>query len=200
MAVLLPALLAGACEFLGQRLAALAGLPGYAGSLTTAALALVAALIYLHTLSRLVLRLTADVERARADRAVQDRRQALADDLHDTILQTLFFLNVRLRKARGELPGGAGPLGEDLAAAAAATEEAYLHMRGALARLREGGSAAGAGARSLAELAAAAGGGGWEVRIEPGSAAPTQLEPQRWSALQAILLEALRNARKHAGA
>jgi signal transduction histidine kinase len=202
VAVVLPALLAGTFEFLRHGLAAFAGMPEYLGNLITAGLALVGGLVYFHTVSRLVFRLAAAVEGAKAERAAAARRQALADDLHDSILQTLFFLHVRLRRALAQVDRRAsGQLADDLAEAVAATEDAYLRMRDVLGRLRaESGEGEGwrdpGSLRRLVETAV--GRGELRVEIEPGSAPPQGLDPGRWAAVQSILLEALRNARKHA--
>jgi hypothetical protein len=208
LAVGLPALLAGAFEFIRHTLFAHTGLPEDIANLVTAALAALAGLVYFETVSSLVQRLSAEAEQARAERRVAARQQAIADDLHDRLSQALFFLNVRLRKIQERLragPGGDGLDGE-VAEAVAAAEDAYLEVRETIRRLQRAGQpaeeAGDDGERALEHLVRTALEGSdltLEVAVSRSDGRPP-MPPQRWSAVRGILLEALRNARKHAGA
>lgn len=203
----LPALLAGSFEFVRPGLQAFAGLPEDLGNLITAALALLGALVYFHTLSSLVARLTAEADRARMEKVVFAEREALADELHDNLSQTFFFLNVRLKAVLDQLrkgsPEDARPLATEVAEITGTTEEVFLQLRDTIQRLHQAGgpSAPGtAGVQTLDRLVASAlADSDLRVTVET-DGSPPRLEPWRWAAAQSILLEALRNVRRHAAA
>lgn len=201
IAVALPAMLAGSFEFLRHGVLARVGMGEVLGNLITTALALLGGLFYFNTVSGMVTRLVRDAERAAAQRLALQRQQALADDLHDSILQTLFFLNVRLKSALHHARDGRPEIARDIAGAVDATEQAYLEVRDTVARLRqeEGAATPPHPDGSLERLAATVmSGSDVKVTVEPGSRPPQRLHARRWAAVQAILLEGLRNARKHA--
>ena len=247
LTVALPALLAGSFGFVRQPLETRLHLPAIAGNGITALLALVGGLVYFQTAYALAARLAADARRAQAERQVLVERQALADELHDSIAQTLFFLNVRLKAALQRARDlGAVDLAGMLGEAATANEQAYGELRQTIRQLAPApeGTAVGAGEAALAEgarggpahAASAPGGadaatvpgrGGaqgsgvgpgerrsllrlaeWElmgsgvsVEGEGGAAgAPRGLGSEAARVLEAILVEALRNVRKHARA
>lgn len=196
-------MLAGSFEFLRHGVLIRVGMGEVLGNLITTALALLGGLFYFNTVSGMITRLVRDAERAAAERVALQRQQALADDLHDSILQTLFFLNVRLKNALVQARAGQPEIAGNLADAVDATEQAYLEVRDTVARLRleDGAGAPPDPSESLERLAATVmNGSGIQVSVEPGSAPPRRLEARRWAMAQTILLEALRNARKHAAA
>lgn len=198
----LPAVLAGSFEFLRPAVMVATGLRAGAADLIMAGLALVGGLIYFQTVATLVSRLSAEAERAGTDRRVLAQRLALADDLHDSLSQTLFFLHVRLQRMP-ERVGREAPvrLAQEVSEAAAATEEAYLEVRETIRRLQEEGAdglAREPEAEALDRLAATVlRDGDLALVVEARGEARRYLEPQRWAAVQSILLEALRNVRKH---
>lgn len=253
LTVALPALLAGSFGFVRQPLETRLHLPAIAGNVITALLALVGGLVYFQTAYALAARLAADARRAQAERQVLVERQALADELHDSIAQTLFFLNVRLKAALQRARDlGAVDLAGMLGEAATANEQAYGELRqtirqlapepegavvggeAALAEGARGAAARPAGAPGRAGACEAATGPGtvacqggaegsgvdpgtrrsllrlaeWElvgsgvsVEGEGGAAgAPRCLGSEAARVLEAILVEALRNVRKHARA
>jgi signal transduction histidine kinase len=208
LAVGLPALLAGSFEFVRHGLQAFAGLSDAAGNLITAGLALVGGLAYFHAVSALLARLSAEAEQASAERLVFSQRQAIADELHDSISQTLFFLHVRLRRLLERIQqGGAAPAGwlaREMAEAVSATEDAYLEVRHTIRRLQEAGQGEAQRDRGTDVLdrlvSGILDGSDVHVEVEADGGPPRSLEPQRWAAVQSILLEALRNVRKHSHA
>ena len=200
----LPALLAGSFEFVRHGLDAFAGLPDTVGNLITAGLALLGTLVYFHIVQTLVVRLTAEAERAGAEREALAQRQQVADELHDSISQTLFFLNVRLRSTlqRAQQVGDS-ELTTALAESAHATADAYVQVRDAIARLAQGpGEQPWEGPAALRRAVEEVAGTGLHVEVEAKAkeGSPGVLPPHARAALRAILLEAVRNVRKHAAA
>ncbi len=198
----LPALLAGSFEFVRHGLDAFAGLPDAVGNLITAALALLGALVYFHAVHTLVVRLTAEAERAGAAQQALAQRQQVADELHDSISQTLFFLHVRLRAAlqRAQQIGDAD-LVVALAESARATADAYMGVRDTIVRLAEGpGEQPWGGPEALRRTVQEVAGTALRVEVDAREGSPRLLAPGARSALRAILVEAVRNVRKHAAA
>lgn len=202
-AVGLPAVLAGGFEFLRHGLQSLAGLPEDLGNLITAGLALLGGTVYFHAVASLVARLTAEAAQADTERAVLAQRQAIAEDLHDSLLQAFFLLHLRLRKALDHVDQSS-QVAAELAEALETAQDVYLDLRETIARLHapnavqdQPGPADGA-LQSLVSSVLA--GSDISVQIESEGGIACKLSPERWSAVRAILLEALRNVRKHAHA
>jgi hypothetical protein len=123
LAVALPAVLAGSFEFVRHGLLERTGLAEPVGNLITAGLALLGGLLYFQTVSAYVGRIAAESARQRAERRVLLERQAIADELHDSLSQALFFLHVRLKKILERAPAGMPEhLAADLAEAVSTTE------------------------------------------------------------------------------
>ncbi|MBX5464979.1 MAG: hypothetical protein IRZ26_05435 [Clostridia bacterium] len=198
-AALLPALLAGGFEFVRHGLPPLEALPTPLGNLLTAGLALLGSFLYYRHLFRLVARLTRQAEAERAARRALEQREATAAELHDRVLQALFFLAVRLRRLRRQLP-------PELAAGVEEALDALAEVDGEVRRTiqslrRSGEGLAVAGTLDLRRsLEEALRDSGVEFRLTGPVPDRPPLEEAVAAALQAILREALVNVRKHAGA
>lgn len=123
------------------------------------------------------------------DEAARQERLALADELHDTTIQTLTALDL-----------GATVLGrlvaED-AEAAGLAEELGAHARGHIAQvrrfLRESVGGRVPGPESLTDLLEERWSGRYALRLDPGM----RLSEARWRLLGLMAREGLNNARKH---
>lgn len=122
--VVLPAILVGGFEYI--RHALLDSIPALWGNLIAAAIAAVGSLIYyLYTLS-VIERLNESLHAEQAHKALMDERERIAGRLHDSLAQTLFFLNAELDRAVSHLERGEPR--EALAPLAAAKEGiAFAH-------------------------------------------------------------------------
>lgn len=102
--VILPALLVGGFEFV--RHAFFEGYPAVYGNLAVAAMAAVGSFIYYHYALTLVERLNRDLHAEKERKALMDQRERIAGQLHDSLAQTLFFLNAELDRAIALLSDG----------------------------------------------------------------------------------------------
>ncbi|MDI3297890.1 MAG: histidine kinase [Bacillota bacterium] len=198
-AVLLPALMAGGFEFVRHGLPFFEAMPTPLGNLATASLALVGSLFYLRYVFRLVTRLVGQAEAERAARLALEQRESVAAELHDRVLQTLFFLGVALRHLRQKVPSDLAAEVDDVLAS---LDEVDAEVRRTIDRLRQAeAERAGAKATDLRRLAEEMLlGSGIALRSERPLPASLPLEPAAGEALVAIVREALVNARKHARA
>lgn len=95
--VILPALLVGGFEFIRHTF--LDAYPAVYGNLVVAAMAAVGSLIYYHYALSVVERLNRDLHEEKEQKALMDQRERIAGQLHDSLAQTLFFLNAELERA-----------------------------------------------------------------------------------------------------
>ncbi len=95
--VILPALLVGGFEF--ARHTFFDATPEAVGNLAVAGMAAAGSLVYyLYALS-VIERLSRDLHEEKAQKALMDQRERIAGQLHDSLAQTLFFLNAELDRA-----------------------------------------------------------------------------------------------------
>lgn len=102
--VVLPALLVGGFEFVRHTF--FEGYPAVYGNLVVAAMAAVGSLIYYHYTLSVVERLNRDLHEEKGQKALMDQRERIAGQLHDSVAQTLFFLNAELDRAIALLSEG----------------------------------------------------------------------------------------------
>ncbi|MDI3317861.1 MAG: histidine kinase [Bacillota bacterium] len=198
-AILLPAAMAGGFEFLRHGLPLFERMPTPLGNLATGALALLGSLVYFRVVLRLMARWIRRAEAERAARLALEQREAVAAELHDRVLQALFFLGVELRHLRQRAPEELSGAMDDVLAALG---EVDAEVRRALRRLRasEEEAADEAGddlSRVMEEVLL---GSGILLRCEPPLPAPLPLRAAERRRLAAIVREALVNVRKHARA
>jgi two-component system nitrate/nitrite sensor histidine kinase NarX len=132
--------------------------------------------------------------------AVSEERNLLAQELHDSIAQSLAFLNIQAQMLQGSLRAGAlEAANEELARIREGIQESYDNVRELLVhfRVRVGSADLEGGIRSALEKFE--GQTGIRTSFDVSGDAPI---PATVSAIQVlhIVQEALSNARKHAGA
>lgn len=93
--LLLPAISVGLFEYVRHSL--FHDLPLMLGNLIAAGLALLGSIVYYMLLFRVINRLNDALHRQIAREQLNEMRNHIADDLHDSLAQTLFFANVKLR-------------------------------------------------------------------------------------------------------
>jgi signal transduction histidine kinase len=123
-----------------------------------------------------------------------EERVRLADQLHDTYLQTLAALDLRAEAAYRLVNGPSTEVASELQAIKQISQQAGAQIRQALAI--QPAAAGGQGPAALRKLLAERWAGQAEVDIAPDMA----LSDGQWRAVEALVKEGLNNARKHAGA
>jgi len=132
--------------------------------------------------------------------AVAEERNLLAQELHDSIAQSLAFLNLQVQLLRRSVAGArAAEVTETLNAIQSGVQESYADVRELLThfRTRTGEGDVELGVRSLVARFERQAGVSASVRVD-GSALP--LAPDDQLQVMHILQEALSNVRKHARA
>ena len=196
--IVLPAALVGAFEY--WRHAIFEGLREPWGTLAAALIASAASMLYyLYTLS-IVERLTASLHEEKARQAVMHERDRIAGQLHDSLAQTLFFLNAELERASAALQRG------DVEAAARSVAEAREGVAFSHQDLRETIAALQRAewdkplVPSLRNMATAFyRQSGIDIDVSLPETAP-DLPPALSESLYRLAQEALTNVRKHSGA
>jgi len=102
--IVLPAILVGAFEF--WRHAIFDGVPEPWGTLAAAVIASAGSYLYYAYTISVVERLSASLHEEKARQAVMSERDRIAGQLHDSLAQTLFFLNAELERASAALQRG----------------------------------------------------------------------------------------------
>jgi PAS domain S-box-containing protein len=132
--------------------------------------------------------------------AAREERQRIARDLHDSVSQTLFSLSLHARRAQMALPEGDGDLADAVAHVTALSRTALAEMRTLIYQLRPAAlTDAGLGAAIVNHAAALS--VREDLRIDvrvPDERLP--LDPDQEDELYHLVLEAVHNAVKHAGA
>lgn len=102
--IILPAFLVGAFEY--WRHALFDGFPQTWGNLAAAGIACAGSYVYYRYTLSVLERLNASLHEEKSRQALMDERDRIAGQLHDSLAQTLFFLNAELRKAEAHLERG----------------------------------------------------------------------------------------------
>lgn len=196
--VILPALLVGGFEFVRHTFFDSA--PEALGNLAVAAMAAVGSLVYyLYALS-VIERLSRDLHEEKARKALMDQRERIAGQLHDSLAQTLFFLNAELDRAIALL--GEEKTGEALRHLREAKDGvgfAYQDLRETIEALRstEWKKPLVPALKNLASSFYRQ--SGIEIELQLPAELP-DLTPAERAAIFRIAQEALTNVRKHAQA
>jgi signal transduction histidine kinase len=133
------------------------------------------------------------LDRQLTEAAVASERTKLADQLHDTYLQSLAALALRAEAARRLANGPRGPLVAELEAIQEIAQLSASQIREIFEMASVSIHAAPA---TLAKLVASRWPAGAEVNIAP----DLKLPEGRWRAIEMLVREGLNNAKKHAGA
>ncbi|MGB8955664.1 MAG: sensor histidine kinase [Tumebacillaceae bacterium] len=100
ISVLLPTIVIGGFEYVRHNCQL--GMSMMAGNLYITLIVLTLSLIYTSWMFRMIKRQNERIAEEQALRAVYEERERLARELHDSIAQTLFFLNIKLKKGQIE--------------------------------------------------------------------------------------------------
>lgn len=205
--ILVPALMVGGFEYIRHEL--FVESPVRTGNLLAAAVAVIGSLIYYLVLYRYIQGLARHAEQERLERAVRERQAKIAEDLHDEILQNLFFINVQIGEAKARAAAaGMADIGRSLESIGAAVRETHARMRSTIEALEQVENSKGAdpGRRddwlpSLMETVLT-----WQeqngmpVQIELGPMKGVRLRRRQAEAMCSVVWQALQNVRKHANA
>ncbi|TLS51564.1 sensor histidine kinase [Paenibacillus antri] len=184
--ILLPPVIIGGFEFIRHDWL-ISHLSMDMGNVYITALTLLLSYLFATWMFKKIERMNRRLAAAEAERAVFEERERLASELHDNIAQTLFFLNVKLKKG-------------EWAEAESAVAEIDRNVRQAIFNLRskpdEAGSLAARLRKWLSEWQTAS---GVDVDLE------LRIEEQYFTVAEEVLLfgivqEALTNIRKHSNA
>jgi len=184
--ILLPPVIIGGFEFLRHDWL-LAHLSMEAGNVYITVIALILSYLFATWMFKKIERMNERLAAAQTQRAVFEERERLASELHDNIAQTLFFLNVKLKKG-------------DLDEARAAVAEIDQNLRQAIFNLRSKPEEAGSLPARLHKWLTE-----WQTVAGIEVAEDIRVDEQYFSVSEEVLLfgivqEAFTNIRKHARA
>lgn len=196
--ILLPALLVGGFEYVRHGL--FEPLPTGLGNLAAAALAFFGSFVYyLYTFS-FVQRANASLQQEEAQKAVLEERERIAGQLHDSMAQTLFFLNAQLERAASAFSAGESETAARLLREAQeGVQFAHQDLRSTITALRETQSVEPLASALHSLLAAWRRQTGIAVHLDLPDPLPG-FEPKTQEAIVTFIREALTNVRKHAKA
>jgi signal transduction histidine kinase len=109
-AALLPAVFVGLFEFARHDL--LDVVPTVWGNLMVAAVAAVTSLIYYHGIFTLLQNLTSHLQEEKEEKATLQERDRIARELHDSVSQALFFMNIKAKEIEMALQQRGDPMDE----------------------------------------------------------------------------------------
>jgi len=109
-AIILPALFVGIFEVLRHQI--FGNIPTFWGNVMVSGVAALTGLLYYHGIFTFIQKLNRDLQEEKEEKAILCERDRIAHELHDSVAQALFFMNIKAKEIEQALEKGRSPFVE----------------------------------------------------------------------------------------